>query len=354
MDVPNDPPWQYQAMDSPVVFRQLAETDQARLRADALPDRRPAMLATLTEDRFSDPRWIFERKFDGVRCLARRDRHGRVQLLSRNDRDMSGTYPEIADAIAAQADTELLVDGEVVAFHGTRTSFERLQGRLGLTDPVEARATGIPVYYYVFDILHLAGHDTRSLPLLARKKLLRSAIRFGGSLRLTPYRREVGEQAYRRACERGEEGIIAKRADSRYVSGRTRDWLKFKCVLDQELVIGGWTEPKGSRVGIGALLLGYYSDTARGSTFVFAGKVGTGFDERMLRSLAAQLRDLETERSPFGAGKVRERDVHWARPELVAEIGFSEWTRDGMLRHPRFLGLRTDKAAESVVRERPS
>lgn len=337
-------------MDSIAEFGQLSGTEQARLRAGDLPERHPAMLATLTEDRFSDPRWIFERKFDGVRCLARRDRDGRVRLLSRNDRDMSGTYPEIADAIIAQAETDLLVDGEVVAFEGTRTSFERLQGRLGLSDPAQARATGIAVYYYIFDILHLAGHDTRSLPLLARKKLLRSAIRFGGPLRLTPYRREAGEEAYRRACERGEEGVIAKRADAPYVSGRSRDWLKFKCVLDQEFVIGGWTEPKGSRIGIGALLLGYYADSA----LVFAGKVGTGFDERMLRSLATQLGELEADRSPFGRGRVRERDVHWARPELVAQIGFSEWTRDGMLRHPRFLGLRTDKSAHAVVRERPS
>jgi DNA ligase D-like protein (predicted ligase) len=307
------------------------------------------MLATLTDDRFTDPDWIFERKFDGVRCLARRDSRGRVRLLSRNDQDMSGTYPEIADAVAEKGRADLLIDGEVVAFVGHKTSFARLQGRLGITDPDKARATGIAVYYYVFDVLHADGHDTRRLPLLARKSVLRAAVRFGGPLRFTPYRREVGEEAYRRACERGDEGVIAKRAASPYVSGRSRDWLKFKCVLDQELVVGGWTEPKGSRVGIGALLVGYYV----GEALVYAGKVGTGFGEAMLRSLAAELAARETDRSPF-SGRVREPSAHWARPELVAQIGFTEWTRDGMLRHPRFLGMRTDKAPDKVVRERAS
>jgi ATP-dependent DNA ligase len=182
--------------------------------------------------------------------------------------------------------------------------------------------------------------------LLARKRVLRAAVDFGGPVRFTPYRREAGEEAYRRACERGEEGVIAKRADAPYVSGRSRDWLKFKCVLDQELVIGGWTEPKGSRIGLGALLVGYYD----GETLVY----GTGFGEAVLRSLTTDLQARETERTPFGRGRVRERAVHWSRPELVAQIGFSEWTRDGMLRHPRFLGLRTDKDPARVVRERPS
>jgi bifunctional non-homologous end joining protein LigD len=331
-------------------FEQLIESDRVALRRSTLPERRPAMLATLTDERFSDSGWIFERKFDGVRCLARRDRRGRVRLLSRNDQDMSGTYPEIAEAISGRSDAELLVDGEVVAFTGSRTSFERLQGRLGITDPDQARSSGIAVYYYVFDVLHLAGQDTRRLPLLTRKKLLRSAIHFGAPLRLTPYRREAGEELYRRACENGEEGVLAKRADAPYTSGRSRDWLKFKCVRDQELVIGGWTDPKGSRVGVGALLVGYYSDGA----LVYAGKVGTGFGAATLRSLAAELRNRATDRSPFDRGRVKEHAVHWVRPELVAEIGFAEWTRDGMLRQPRFLGLRTDKAAADVVREQPS
>jgi DNA ligase D-like protein (predicted ligase) len=329
------------------VFERVSEADRDRLREAAVPDTVPAMLATLTEERFSRPDWIFERKLDGVRCLARRDARGRVRLLSRNDKDMTRTYPEIADALAARADVDLLVDGEIVAFAGRRTSFERLQGRLGLTDPDAALATGIPVFYYVFDLLFADGHDVRRLPLLSRKKLLRAAVTFGDPLRFTTHRKGAGEEAFRAACERGDEGVIAKRAAAPYAGGRSRDWLKFKCVRDQEFVIGGWTEPKGSRSGFGALLIGYYD----GDTLVYAGKVGTGFGEQMLRRLSAEMRRLEIDRAPFGRNAVRERTAHWVRPELVAQIGFTEWTRDGMLRHPRFQGLRNDKAAAEVVRE---
>jgi DNA ligase D-like protein (predicted ligase) len=259
---------------------------------------------------------------------------------------MSRSYPEIADAVGAQSRGELVLDGEVVAFAGRRTSFERLQGRLGLTDPHAARATGIPVYYYVFDLLHLAGHDTRRLPLLTRKRLLRAAVGFADPLRFTVHRRTAGEDAYRAACERGDEGVIAKRAAAPYVGGRSKDWLKFKCVRDQEFVIGGWTDPKGSRAAFGALLLGYYLD----GQLKYAGKVGTGFTEAVLRRLGDRMAQLAVDRPPF-ATVVRERGAHWVRPELVAQIGFTEWTRDGMLRHPRFQGLRNDKPAREVVRE---
>jgi len=335
------------------VFARLTAGERALLVPAELPTTLPAQLATLTEERFSDPAWVFERKLDGVRCLARRTVDGHVRLLSRNDKDMSGTYPEIAVALAEQADADLVVDGEVVAFAGRRTSFERLQGRLGLTDPDAALATGIPVFYYVFDLLHLDGCDVRRLPLLARKKLLRQAVGFADPLRFTTHRRAAGEEAFRAACERGDEGVIAKRADAPYARGRSKDWLKFKCVRDQELVVGGWTEPKGSRTEFGALLLGYwdYSGSGDAGTLVYAGKVGTGFDERTLRSLGRRLRSLEQPSSPFGRNAVRERGVHWAKPEVVAQIGFTEWTREGMLRHPRFQGLRTDKAAAEVVRE---
>lgn len=327
-------------------FDSLSELDRALLRPAPLPRTVPAMLATLTEDRFSRPDWIFERKLDGVRCLASRDGRGAVRLSSRRDQDMSRTYPEIVEALAAQADTDLVVDGEVVAFVGRRTSFERLQGRLGLTDPDAARATGIAVFFYVFDLLHLDGCDTRRLPLLSRKKLLRAAVAFDDPLRYTTHRREAGEVAFRAACERGDEGVIAKRAAAPYSGGRSKDWLKFKCVRDQEFVIAGWTDPQGSRSAFGALLLGYYG----GGKLHYAGKVGTGFGEAMLRRLGAELSGRAVADSPFAEG-VKERDVHWARPELVVQIGFTEWTRDGMLRHPRFQGLRTDKAAQDVVRE---
>lgn len=329
------------------MFERLPESERALMRATPLLPTAPAMLATLTDERFSRPDWIFERKLDGVRCIARRDTHGQVRLLSRNDQDMSRTYPEIAEALAAHTGHELIVDGEVVAFAGRHTSFERLQGRLGLNNPEAARATGIAVFYYVFDLLYLDGHDIRQLPLLTRKKLLRAAIEFTDPLRFTTHRRQAGEEAFRAACARGDEGVIAKRAAAPYTGGRSKDWLKFKCVRDQEFVIGGWTEPKGSRTGFGALLIGYYDK----GTFVYAGKVGTGFGDALLRRLSSELGKLTAPQSPFERNQVRERDVHWVRPELVAQIGFSEWTRDGMLRHPRFQGLRSDKAAREVVRE---
>lgn len=305
------------------------------------------MLATLTDERFDDPGWLFERKWDGVRCVALRRDDGTVHLRSRNDLPLDGTYPEVADALSAQCGVAAVFDGEIVAFDGRRSSFERLQDRSGITDPRAARASGIAVRYYLFDVVHLAGYDVRALPLRARKALLRDAVRFGDPLRFTAHRNTAGVEEYRRACARGDEGVIAKRADAPYSPGRSRDWLKFKCVRDQELVIGGYTEPRGSRVGFGALLVGHHD----GRDLVYAGKVGTGFDAASLRALHARLQQLGRPRSPFTRGRPGEPHAHWVDPVLVAQVGFTEWTRDGLLRHPRFLGLREDKDPAEVVRE---
>ncbi|WP_374021566.1 non-homologous end-joining DNA ligase [Mycobacterium sp. HNNTM2301] len=324
----------------------MARDVVAGLPDEPVPDWRSPTLATLTDKRFSDRHWIFERKFDGMRCLAFRD-GDRVRLLSRNRQPLNGTYPELVDALAAQGATRFVVDGEVVAFVGRRTSFARLQGRLGITDPQLARASPVGVYYYVFDLLHLDGKSTVDAPLLWRKRLLRNAIQFADPLRYTPHRVEDGLAAFRAACERGDEGVIAKLADSRYDGGRSRNWLKFKCVRDQEFVVGGYTSPKGSRVELGALLLGYYD----GRDLVYAGKVGTGFDEATLHRLHERLSAIARDTPPFTRGLVREAGAHWARPELVVQIGFTEWTRGGKLRHPRYLGIRTDKDAGEVVRE---
>ena len=284
----------------------LPESVRAALRDEPVPDWRAPTLATLTEKRFSDPEWIFERKFDGMRCLAFRD-GDRVRLLSRNRQPLNGTYPELVDALAAQRTSRFVVDGEVVAFEGRRTSFARLQGRLGITDPEVARASRVRVFYYVFDLLHLDGKSTVDMPLIWRKRLLRSAIDFKDPLRNTPHRVEDGIAAYRRACERGDEGVIAKLADSKYDGRRSPNWLKFKCVRDQEFVVGGYTSPKGSRIELGALLIGYYDD----GNLVYAGKVGTGFDEATLRSLHERLSGIERDATPFTRGLVpraRRRD----------------------------------------------
>jgi bifunctional non-homologous end joining protein LigD len=324
------------APDDP--FAALSAEDRARLRPAALPQRVEPMKAVLTDERFSDDGWIYERKLDGIRCVAIKAER-RVRLLSRNDLSLNGRFPEVVEALERDPATGFVIDGEAVAFAGAQTSFARLQQR--------GERPGA-VYLYAFDLLHLAGHDTTALPLRTRKALLRAALAFHGPVRLTPHRNRDGEALFRDACRKGWEGVIAKRADSRYVHGRSRDWLKFKCSAEQELVVGGYTAPRGSRTDLGALLVGHYE----GDRLRYAGKVGTGFTQATLRDLAARLEPLRRERSPF-ADEVRERHVTWVEPRLVAQVGFSEWTRDGRLRHPRFLGLRDDKAAAEVVRERP-
>ena len=310
------------------------EADERALARHGHPPRgSDAMKAVLTDDRPSGRDWIFERKLDGIRCVAR-CLEGGVELLSRNDLSLNGRFPEIA---AALAERRVVIDGEVVAFERGQTSFARLAAR---------GHRPVAVYYYVFDLLWIDGWDVRPLPLDTRKRLLRAAVEGGNRIRLTAHRTGDGEALLQEACRKRWEGLIAKRRDSPYVHARSKNWLKLKCTYGQELVIGGFTAPRGSRHEFGALLVGYYE---RGR-LRYAGKVGTGFDRETLRDLGARMRALRTDRSPF-ADEVRERAVTWVRPELVAEVGFSEWTEDGRLRHPRFQGLRDDKAARDVVRE---
>ena len=296
------------------------------------------MKATLTDTYFSDPEWIYEPKLDGIRCIAFKS--GReVRMLSRNKLDLSGAYPEVRDALAAQ-EGDFVLDGEVAAMEGGRTSFSALQ---------QARKKSARVGYFVFDLPWHDGRDLRSLPLLERKERLAAALRWRKPLERVDHIEEAGEAFYQAACREGLEGIIAKRAASPYAGSRSKDWLKFKCSNEQELVIGGFTDPQGARVALGAILVGYYE---RGE-LRYAGKVGTGFNATTLQGLRAKLDRLERKSSPFVDAKVRKRDVHWVTPKLVAQVAFAEWTTDGHLRHPRFLGLRTDKKASEVVREKP-
>jgi bifunctional non-homologous end joining protein LigD len=304
------------------------------------------MKAVLADHAFSDPAWVFERKLDGIRCGVIR-RSGAVQLVSRTGQVLDRAYPELVEALSGGVD--LVADGEIVAFRGGVTSFERLQGRMQIRDPEAARRSRIAVYLYLFDLLELDGRDTRSRPLRERKRALRDAVEWRGRIRFTPHRVGDGEALLADACRRGWEGLIAKRADSRYVATRSRDWLKLKCSRAQELVIGGWTAPKGSRERLGALLVGYWE----GDRLRYAGKVGTGFDAATLERLGDALERLERSDPPFTADGLP-RAARWAEPELVAQIAFTEWTRDGKLRHPRYLGLREDKPARQVVREEPS
>jgi bifunctional non-homologous end joining protein LigD len=316
---------------------------------DPMPSWTEPQLATLTRERFSDPKWIFERKLDGERCLAFADRSG-VRLMSRNQQDITSRFPEIADALAGQRHEDLIADGELVAFEGTQTRFEQLQQRLGVAMPSEELLSRVPVYYYMFDVLYAQGRDTRSMPLLERKKLLQQSLTFRDPLRFTEHRERDGEAYSQQACHDGWEGLVAKRADAPYQGGRSRNWLKFKCENAQEFVIGGYTDPQHSRIGFGALLLGYFDEAG---DLVYAGKVGTGFDTATLRDLHGKMARLEQDRPAFSRGKLPGRGVHWLKPRLVGQVAFSEWTRDGQLRHPRYQGLRDDKSAGEVVRESP-
>lgn len=329
------------------VLEILGPEARDRLSPAAAPEWTEPMLATLVSEAFSDAGWIFERKLDGERCLAFSD-GATLRLRSRNQRDLDAVYPELVDPLRERGPGEFVVDGEVVAFEGSETSFQRLQQRIGISDPDEARASGVSVYYYLFDLLHIDGQDTTGLTQRDRKRLLLQAFDFEDPIRYTAHRNESGELFYEQACASGWEGLIAKDASATYAHGRSKRWQKFKCVSRQELVIGGFTDPQGERIGFGALLVGYYED----GDLVYAGRVGTGFDDETLESMHGRMSQIERDDPAFDRGDPPS-DAHWVEPELVGEVAFTEWTSAGRLRHPRFLGLRNDKAPTDVVREEP-
>jgi bifunctional non-homologous end joining protein LigD len=286
-----------------------------------------------------------------VRVLAFRD--GRqVELYARSGQEVTGRYPELVVALRALPLERFLIDGEIVALDESgRPSFQRLQARMGLTRPADidrARAQ-VPVSGVFFDALDLDGHDLRDLPLIERKACLALVLPPRGVLSFGQHVAERGEEVYEAACEQHLEGIVAKKADSRYVGARSRDWLKIKCQHRQEFVIGGYTDPQGSRGYFGALHLGIYE----GDRLVYVSKVGTGFDEKTLKMLWEKLKPLERPTSPFAVGTPGGRGHHWVEPKLVAEVRFTEWTADGGLRHPTFLGLRDDKRPQDCRREVP-
>jgi ATP-dependent DNA ligase len=284
--------------------------------AASVPDWIEPMAATLTQERFTGPDWIFERKLDGIRLLAFKD-GADVRLLSRNRLPQS--LPAVATAIVDLPVHDLVLDGEV-EWDGSA--------------------------YHVFDILWIDGRDVTALPLEERRALLRSL-----PLRRPLERVTALEDArpWERACREGWEGVVAKRRDSRYVHRRSPHWLKMKCEASQELVVGGFTDPQGKRVGLGALVVGYFE----GNSFVFAGKIGTGFDTALLLDLRKRLDRIEIAKPPFTKGKGLPRRAHWVRPEIVVQVAFIEWTVHGKLRHPRLVGVRIDKDPRGVVRETP-
>lgn len=294
-------------------------------------------LATLTDEVFDDEEWIFEEKFDGIRCIAVKKR-GKVHLHSRNRKSLNRDFPKIVEALESKKSKDYVVDGELVTFEGKVTSFAKLQNR---------KKEKMKIYLYLFDLLFWDGEDWKKRRLLERKKQLKEHFPFEGPIRYTPHVQKKGIAYFERAEKKGLEGIIGKKKDSSYKGRRTTDWRKFKCSHGQEFVIGGYTDPQGSRVGFGALLVGYYEKGA----LKYAGKVGTGYDTDLLHSLGKKLKSIERSSSPFSEIP-KEKSVHFVRPTLVCEVDFTEWTRDGKLRHPRFTGLRKDKEAKQVKRER--
>jgi bifunctional non-homologous end joining protein LigD len=279
------------------------------------------MAATLTEERFAGPDWIFERKYDGIRGLAFKDGK-RVRLLSRNQ--LPQHNPEVIEAIAALEAKDAILDGEL-SWREQKNAFD------------------------VFDILWLNGNDLTQLPLMERRALLRTLLRTlprNSVIRTVP---EVkGEKPWEQACADGWEGVIAKRRDSRYEHRRSPYWLKMKCEASQELVVGGFTDPQGSRAGYGALLVGYYD----GDDFVYAGRVGTSQETKELVAMRERLDPIEIAKSPFTrAIGLPKKGAHWVKPKIVVQVQFLEWTGDGKMRHSRLIAVRHDKRARDVVRE---
>jgi bifunctional non-homologous end joining protein LigD len=327
--------------------RTAARVDPASLpkaRKGPLPRTLTPALATLVTEPPSGDEWLHEMKFDGYRILTRVD-SGKAQLLSRNGKDWTAHFPAVARAAADLEVRQALLDGEVAVLKkdGT-TSFQDLQNAMGAGKQGE-------IVYFAFDLLHLDGYDLTGAPLQERKALLAELLAGAdgsGVLRLSDHVVGSGRQFFERACRTALEGIVSKRRDAPYEPGRGRSWLKVKCLHRQEFVIGGFTEPSGSRSGIGALLLGVHE----GSDLRYVGKVGTGFTARLLQELRRRLDRLEQRTSPFAGAPPRPGGtVHWVKPEMVGEVAFTEWTSDGRLRHPSFCGIRSDKPASEVTRE---
>lgn len=295
-------------------------------RVDRVPFRIRPMLATLVSEPFHRPGWVYEEKYDGYRILAYKEGR-RVTLYSRNAKDRTATFSEVAEAVAMLPDRALLLDGEVVAFdHSLVSRFQLLQ------------QGEVPHVYAVFDCLYRSGRDLRAEPLPERRAALEDAI--GRTDRLFPSRRLAanGLEAYREAVRRGFEGIVAKNPGSPYIEGRSTEWLKVKVHQEEELVVGGYTPPAGSRTHFGALLMGAY----RGEELVYVGKVGTGYAHKTLASLHRAFQPLVRRDPPF-SHPPREKGATWLEPKLVAQVAFQEWTDEGKLRQPVFLGLRDDK-----------
>ena len=333
------------------LFLGLPDGILKKIKKEAQPKFISPMLATLTTDYFSSKDWLYEHKFDGVRCLAFK-KNGTVRLLSRNNKLMNESYPEIVIALSKQSADNFVIDGEIISRNDAGVSdFQILQARMNVRNKtmLSIIEETIPIYYCIFDLLHGGGYNTRTIPLYVRKKLLKKLLKFNKTLIYTNHSRGNGIALFKKACNLGWEGVIAKRIDSEYIGMRSRDWLKFKCSSGQELVIGGYTDPQGLRKHFGALLVGYYDN----NELKYAGKVGTGYSQEVITTLGKKLQKLEIKKCSFSNYDGSTKGVHWVKPILVAEFEFAQWTKGGKLRVGRYKGLRMDKKAKEVVKEVP-
>jgi len=312
-----------------------------------MPEIIHPMLATLVDEPFSDPEWIFETKWDGFRSVCFISK-GKARFVSRNQIEMTPQYPELAN-ISKQIDAkEAILDGEIVALdeHG-RPQFQLLQNKLRIRSGSYAKARSAQILYFVFDLLYLDGYDLMACPVVERKAKLEQILRPASFIKYSDHVEDEGEAFFREIAKFRLEGMIAKRAASKYVQKRTADWLKVKTVQRSEVVIGGYTQPRGARSYLGSLVVGLYRD----GKLHYVAHVGGGLNERTLTQIYKLLQPLKTDQSPFAVKPKTNEPVQWVKPKLVAEVKFSEWTADQRMRHPVFIGLREDKKPEDCTFE---
>lgn len=345
---PKAPHWT-SSKKSAATERRAAKKAVSRAKRDPLPKIHSPMLATLIDEPFDDPEWLFEIKWDGYRAICTVREDGSIELVSRNGLDLLKKFPEMSELANAWSTLPIVVDGEIVSLDSQgRSSFQRLQESLMSRRSGAASRKRVALTFAAFDLLYADGKDLRKTPLEERKALLERAITDDDLVLYSKHVAGKGCALFAQAEKKQLEGIIGKRRDSFYVERRTRDWVKIKAQLVQECVIGGFTEPRGSRSGFGALLLGLYD----GKELQYVGHVGTRFNTKLLQTLTADLKKIERKTSPFAGRVDSNTKPHWVEPKLVAQIRFTEWTRDGYLRQPAFLGLRLDKKPKECVRER--
>lgn len=322
------------------IINSLSPQAKKNLKKRAMPAWIDPMLATLTEHYFSDKNYLYEHKWDGIRIIAHK-KDTAITLMTRNKKIVNADYPHIIDELK-KYNFDFIIDGEVIATEHGLTDFGLLQLR--------KHKKNLNISYQVFDILYIEGYDVTQLPLLDRKKILHHVFTSKKTINTTEHILGKGIEYFEEACSKKWEGVIAKEIHSTYeIGARSQYWLKFKCIQEQEFVIGGFTKPQGNRLAFGALLLGYFES----EKLMYAGKVGTGFSTELLQQIGSRLTKLKTAECPFNSIDIPLKDVYWVKPRLVAEIKFSEWTNYNKVRHARFLGLRNDKDAKDVVKETP-